>query len=156
MNNNKVIAVDIYEDSLEMALESGADHIINIKEKDREEKIKSFFPDKKIDYALLYYVSDDTISFAMNIIKKLGEIKFIGLTGDKSIQIDYPGLLMNSIRISGCWCYSMEDFRNTIKLMVDKKLEVKDLIAARFPLEKIKEAFDFKHNSRVPKVIIKM
>ena len=39
-------------------------------------------------------------------------------------------------------------------MVVDKKIEIKDFISKRFPLEKTKQAFNYKVKEHVAKVLI--
>lgn len=153
-NNHNLLAVDINDRQLKKALEIGANGAINIKDNNRVKKVKDFLKKGKVDYVLLYYTSDDTINFAIDIIRKLGEIKIIGWCPDEFIKINFSKLLMNSIKLEGCWCYSMDDFKKTIKLITSGQLLLEDLISKKFHLNEIKEGFEFKKNNFVAKVII--
>lgn len=156
LNDNKVIAVDIAEESLALAKKIGADFTVNIKDKDRTVKIKQYLKDRMVDCIMLYFISDDTLAFATELIKKRGEIKFIGLSSDNFVKIDSMAMLIKSIRLIGHMAYPMADFREAINTIIDNpgSLNLKELISGKFPLEKTKEAFDFKQKEHVAKVII--
>jgi len=154
LNNNNVIAVDVARKSLDMALQVGADFAVNIKDKDAIRQIKDFLKEKKVDYVLVYHTSFETVDFAFDIIKKLGEIRIIGLCAEEFLKINFCKFQMKYITLKGCWCYSMKEFRETVELITSNKLQLKDLISARYPLDKIKDAFEFKLNNAIAKVII--
>ena len=71
-------------------------------------------------------------------------------------QTDILRILRKSIRLIGCAAYSMEDFIKTVDLVIkrEKELNLKELISAKFPLEKAKDAFDIKKNKHIAKVIV--
>ena len=156
LNDNKVIAVDISEDSLKLAKKIGADFIVNIKDEKRVEKIKNFLNGGFIDCILLYFTSDDTVAFAIDNVKKCGEIRIVGVPVKNIAQTDILRILRKSIRLIGYAAYPMEDFIETVNLVIKrgKELNLKELISAKFPLEKAKDAFDIKKNRHIAKVIV--
>ena len=156
LNNNKVIAVDIAEESLSLSKRIGADFIVNVKDEDRIGKIKQYLKNGMVDCIMLYFVSDDTLAFATELIKKRGEIKFIGMSYDNLVKVDSLAMLIKSIKVNGYMAYPMSDFREAVNIIINNtdKLNLKELISAKFPLEKTKEAFDFKHKEHVAKVIV--
>jgi len=157
LNNNRVIAIDISDDALATAVEKGADIGVNNRDADAaKQKIKDFLKDEKLDYVLIYYTSFATVDFALDIIKKIGEIRLIGLYREKFIKINYNKILENYVTLQGCQCYTMKEFEDTVDLIASGKLYVKDLISKEFSLNEIKDAFEYKLNNAVAKVVIKM
>jgi len=156
LNNNRVIAVDIAENALRLARKTGADFTVNISDKERASKIRDYLKGEMVDCVLLYFVSDDTLAFATDLIRKKGEIKFIGLSGNNFVKIDSLAMLVKSIRLHGYMAYPTSDFKEAVDVIVKNldKLNLKELVSAKFPLEKAKEAFDFKQRENVAKVII--
>ena len=152
-NNNRVIAVDISSKSLERAKKAGADYNVNIEDKKRVEKIEDFLKGGFVDYVLNYHLSNDTMDFAIAVIKKYGEIKNMS-TSDEKIETDINATIIKEIKMIGHMAYTMEEFKEAVDIIVGKKINVKDVISAKFPLEKTKEAFDYKIKENVAKVII--
>ena len=156
LDKNRVIAVDISENALRLAKKIGADFTINIKDEKKTEKIKEFLNGEFVDYAVLYFIDDNTIAFAVDIIKKCGEIRIVGVPVKSITQTNILLIVRKSLRLNGHAAYSLEDFLKTVNLVIrrGKKLNLKELISARFPLEKAKEAFDTKKRNDVAKVIL--
>ena len=152
-NNNRVIAVDISNQSLNRAKKAGADYAINIEDKKRVEKIENFLEGGFVDYVLNYHLSNDTMDFAIEVVKKYGEIKNMS-TSDTKIETDINATIIKEIKMVGHMAYTMEEFKEAVNIIVDKEIDVKDIISAKFPLEKTKEAFDYKAKENVAKVII--
>lgn len=155
-NKNTVIAVDISEESLALAKKIGADFSVNIKDDKKSQKIKEFLKGGMVDYVFLYFTSNETLNFATDIIKKTGEIKFIGMSYDNFVKIDAMAMLIKSIKLIGYMAYPMSDFKAAVKLIIknEKELNLKELISAKFPLDKAKEAFEFKEKKHVAKVVV--
>ncbi len=112
-----------------------------------------------VNYVFLYYINDKTLSFATDIIKKTGEIKFIALSEhDRYVKLDSYAMLTRSIKVRGYMAYNRDDFKAAFKIVVEKgkDLNLNELIAAKFPLEKTKEAFDFKVKEHVDEVLSKL
>ena len=152
--NNTVIAVDIAEEALQTARRIGADHAINIRDEKRLEGIQAFLGGKRVDHVLLYYVDDDTLAFAVDVVKKLGEIRLIGLSSQDTAVIDPLALNLKSISLVGYNAYPMTDFREAVDLIVREDLNLGELISARYPLERTQDAFEHKKNGHVAKVIV--
>lgn len=154
LNNNTVIAVGNSKNPLKVAKRVGADFAISSKDNQRDKKIIEFLNSSVVDYVLLYYVDNKTVGAAVDLVKKCGEIKIIGLGYDGIFCIDNAAMLVKSIKLFGYMAYSMSDFKNTVDLVIEEKIEIKDLIPGKFPLEKTKEAFEYKKREHVAKVIV--
>ena len=157
MKNNKVIAVGNTQGPLDLAKKMGADFTISGREKDVISKINDYLKGGLVDYVFLYYISDETLSFATDIIKKTGEIKFIALSEHhRYVKLDSYAMLTRSITMRGYMAYPRKDFEAALKLVIEKgvELNLKELVSAKFPLEKTKEAFDFKAKEHVAKVYV--
>ena len=75
-------------------------------------------------------------------------------TSDKKIETDINSIILKELRMVGHMAYTREEFKEVVKKVEDKKIEIKDLISKRFPLEKTKQAFDYKAKEHVAKVLI--
>ena len=113
-NSNKVIAVGKSSNSLERATKAGADFKANIKDKDRVDKIKDFLKGGFVDYVLVYHLDNDTMGFALDIVKKYGEIKHMS-TSDKKIETDINSIILKELRMVGHMAYTMEEFKEVVK-----------------------------------------
>lgn len=57
---------------------------------------------KKVDYVLVYFTSFDIVDFALDIIKKLDEIRVIGLYSEDFLKINFCKFQMNYVKLKRC------------------------------------------------------
>ena len=58
---------------------------------------------KKVDYVVVYFTSFDIVDFELDIIKKLDEIRVIGLYSEDFLKINFCKFQMNYIKLKGCY-----------------------------------------------------
>jgi S-(hydroxymethyl)glutathione dehydrogenase/alcohol dehydrogenase len=155
---NKIFAVDINNDRLELAKEFGATHVINPLDQDPVAFIKSYTDGQGVDYSIDAAGQVKTIEQAFESIKfKDGLCVFASHPkhGEK-ISID-PFDLISGKRILGSWGGEADPDRDIpifSKLYLDKKLPLDKLITKKYKLENINDAIqDLKHGKVIRPII---
>ncbi len=105
-----------------------------------------------IDCALEGTGYSDALSFCLEYVKSHGKVVFMGNpAGEMRLsQNTYWHILRKELKISGTWNSSYNDFENdwkeSLKAMAEKKINVKPLITKRFPLSQCNDAFEMMKN----------
>lgn len=131
---NKVFAIDINEDKLELAKENNAIPIY-AKEKNPVEEIKKLNDGKAVDIALELIGLPQTQKQAIQIVGPLGRVVFVGLAA-KPIELDtYREVLANEAELIG----SNDHLLNELPLLIDfaknKQLDTSSVVSNTIPLD---------------------
>ncbi len=132
-----IIAVDIFDDKLEMCKEFGATHIVNSNKVDAIEAIKEITDGKGTNYSLECTGVPIVIKNALGCLAKLGTCLLISVTGDAEVPINLEFELMNPCRMIKGLAKGGVDPREFIPRMVEyyKKGE--------FPIDKLTQNYAF-------------
>lgn len=177
---NKIIALDIDNQRLELAKKLGADLTFNLKEKDKKEiteKIKQYTEDHGVDKTIFTAStkSNEPLKHSFEITRKKGQVILVGVAdiniernllyeGEKDLLISTsygPGRYDYSYEVEGK-DYPYEYVRWTEKrnmkayldLIKQKKVSFDLLLKKTFPLEKIEEAYNYLLSEEKPIITI--
>jgi propanol-preferring alcohol dehydrogenase len=108
-----VVAVDIFEEKLELARELGADHVVNAREQDPVEEIKKLGgADAAIDTA----VSSGATEQAYGSLRRGGTLVLVGLPKDGYVSLPIFGTVLNGITVKGSIVGTRVDLREVLEL----------------------------------------
>ena len=128
----KVIATDINEYRLNKAKEYGADQIIDVS--------KESLDDIKADKIIICTGAKQAVTQAFNCIDKKGTILFFAIPKD-NIELPIIDLWRNELTITSSYGAAPDDLSKALSLIRQDKINVKDMITHKLPLEKIQEGF---------------
>lgn len=126
----KVIATDINDYRLKKAKEFGADKIINANE---EINVKA-------DRVIVCAGAISAVKQAFECVDKKGIILLFAVP-NKNIELPNVEFWRNELSIVSSYGAAPEDLEESLKLIKNKKINVKDTITHKLPLEKIQEGF---------------
>lgn len=153
-NNNKVISLDIEDHPLELSKKLGANLVINFEDEDKIKKLKEFLGKEKIDVVIDVVCSYQTTSFALSIVRKCGRIIMVGIP-TKNYEVDLIKILCNEIQLLSSYLYSDLEFKKAADYLIKEKVVFKPLLSKIFDLCDASEAFKYKLNNSIIKVILK-
>ncbi len=136
-----VIAIDIFDEKLEMAKKLGASEVINAKnEEDVAKKIRKL-TGGGADVAMEVIGIPQTIQDAYNTVKWGGSVIVVGYT-HKDITINAGRMMFREIEMKGSLGCGLQDFPKIIELVSTGKLKVEPLVTHQYPLDQINEGFE--------------
>ncbi len=129
----KVIAVDIDEDRLELARRLGATDTINSKDKDVEEEILAQTQGWGVASSFEVVGATPTVQTAINTVRKGGSVV---LVGNLAPEVDLPlqAVVTRELSLLGT-CASAGEYPQCIELMSNGSIQVDPLISATVSLE---------------------
>ncbi|MDC0920911.1 galactitol-1-phosphate 5-dehydrogenase [Opitutales bacterium] len=129
----KVIAVDIDEDRLELARRLGATDTINSKYKDVEEEILAQTQGRGVASSFEVVGATPTVQTAINTVRKGGSVV---LVGNLAPEVDLPlqAVVTRELSLLGT-CASAGEYPQCIELMSNGSIQVDPLISATVSLE---------------------
>ncbi|MCY3025281.1 galactitol-1-phosphate 5-dehydrogenase [Aerococcus loyolae] len=157
-----VIAVDIFDEKLEMAKNLGATHTINSKDCDLVEEIK------KITEHGVYRVvetagSPITQEQSIQIARKNATIAFVGISG-KALEISAESMnkmMRGEIKITGCWNsysapYPGRAWKAVVDFMEKGQIKFEPIVSHHITLDEVGEYLSGMYNREIPynKVVV--
>lgn len=156
----KVIAIDIEENKLQLAKEFGATHTINSLKEDVSKRIKELTSNEGVDYSVEATGLAKIIEIAFKNVKNNGGLCVFAShpqSGDL-INID-PFDLICGKQIRGSWggaCLPDRDLPKFYNLYKEGKLPLEKLLEKRYTLEEINDALDDLENRKVTRPLIEI
>jgi len=127
----KVIATDIDDYRLKKAKEFGADEVIDVSKDEL---------DIKAEKIIVCTGAIQAVKQAFKCIDKKGIILFFAIP-PKNSEIPTTDFWRNEITITSSYGAAPIDLEESLNLIKNKKINVKDMITHKLPLEKIQEGF---------------
>lgn len=144
--NAKVLAIDINDEKLSTAVKSGADAVLNIKDKDFKSiknDIKAIAKNLGVSsYRWKIFEMSGTAAAqetAFNLLTFASTLSIVGFTMDK-VNIRLSNLMAFDASIIGTWGCKPELYPEIVKYVEEGKINIKEHIE-EYPLEKINDIF---------------
>jgi len=151
----KVIAVDIVDSKLEKAKKLGASITLNANNYDNVAKEIRKLTDGGVDIAFEAIGNPKTLQNAFDTLRRGGTLCVVGYCSQK-LEWSFTKVMYYEMQIIGSLGCRPVDYPKIINLVKENKLNIKELISAKFPLDKINEAFDFLRSGEGLRTIIMM
>jgi L-iditol 2-dehydrogenase len=136
------------------ARELGADFIINVDKEDPVQKARTLTNALGVDILIETSGGEKAISQAFEMVRRLGRVCAIGISGKPEISIPYDRGVFKAIRFDFCFSSSWTAWEKTISLISKGLLPLEKLITHKLPLEKWEEAFHLLESRQAAKVIL--
>jgi 6-hydroxycyclohex-1-ene-1-carbonyl-CoA dehydrogenase len=137
-----VIAVDILDKKLEFAKKLGASEVVNAKnEGDIGKKIRKI-TGGGADVAIEVIGNPSTIEQAFSCIRTGGRLIVVGYT-EKDVTLNAGRIMYREMEIKGSLGCRPVDYPKIIELVRFGKINIKDVVTHKFPIDGINTAFDF-------------
>jgi L-iditol 2-dehydrogenase len=127
----KVIATDIDEYRLKKAKEYGADEVIDVS----KEEIEMI-----ADKIIICTGAMKAVEQAFKCIDKKGKILFFAIP-PKNVDLPIVDFWRNELTVTSSYGAASVDLEESLKLIQDKKVDVKSMITHKLPLDKVQEGF---------------
>jgi len=144
MGCDKIIAADILQERLDLALNLGADDALSPDACDIVREVQNHTQHRGADVAFEVIGFEPTITIAINSVRKGG---FLTLIGNLSTHINLPlqSVVTRQIRLQGS-CAICGEYPQVLNMLAEGKLNVNDLISATAPLSEGAEWFKRLYN----------
>lgn len=151
----KIIAIDLDQSRLDMALRFGADHAFKSDDTDLIEKVRALTHGRGADLAVEVVGITPTVNLAINAVRKGGKI---GLVGNLSPKIELPLQLVvtRQLAIFGS-CASAGEYPACLDMIASGRVRVDEMMSAVVPLAEAGAWFERLHKGEpgLMKVIVR-
>ncbi len=152
----RIIAIDINTNKLEMAREFGATHFVDASKEDPVQKVQEL-TGGGADYAFEVIGLPQAITQAFDMVRRGGEAIVVGMAPIGSeASISAPAFLAEKV-LRGCVYGSTRpryDMPRILDLYMAGKLKLDELVSRTYPLEGINDAFAAMKNGEVARSVI--
>ncbi|MDA1278770.1 MAG: alcohol dehydrogenase catalytic domain-containing protein [Chloroflexi bacterium] len=139
----RVIAIDVREQSLDLALQLGADEVLNsLDEQAAATKLRELTDGIGPDIVVESAGARETPRMAIEWVRRGGTVLLIGIYSAKP-EIDFNSVVGPEVTVLGSVATSPGDMEATVRLMAQGKINVKPLISKVVPLSRaIEDGFN--------------
>lgn len=139
--SKKVIVANTKDFRLEIAGRMGADHLINVSEKDLKEEVMKLTDGEGVDVIITCVSKPEVIAESTDLLARHGRVNvFSGLGVQALPQIDVNSLHYKAQTMTGTTGSSNQDYQDIIDMMTDSDMDISPIISMRFSAENILEA----------------
>ena len=156
----KIIAVDLLDNKLEMARQFGATHTVNASAGDPVEQVRSLTEQKGVDYAFEVIGLPKTVRQAFDSLAKRGETIVLGVTPlETEVSIPIMPLIFEEKVVKGSVYGSSRpriDIPKLINLYRAGKLKLDELVTRTYSFDQINEAYAALERGEVARTVVLM
>jgi len=149
----RIIAVSGTPYRAELAKELGADAVIHPEDSDALEYILSMTDGLGVDKAIECSGASNLQRFCIDAVRRKGQCAFIGESGSFEVNIS-DDLLRKGLQVHGTWHWNLRDTDRMMKTIWKTRDKIEKLITHRFPLNKVKDAWELQLTRKCGKVIL--
>jgi len=153
LSGANVILSEIVESRLKAAKDFGADVVVNPLNEDLSKVVKGLTQGYGADAVIVATGSKTAIESAFKAVSAAGTIVLFGGTyPPTNIEVDPNLIHYGELKVTGSYDHLPTHVERGLKLLSQKKINVKKLISHTFPLDSLKEAFELVRKATALKV----
>lgn len=138
----------------EKARELGADFIVNVDREDPVKKVLETTEGQGMDMLIETSGGEQAISQAFEMVRRLGRVCAMGVSGMPKVAIPYDRGVFKGIRYDFCFSSSWTSWERGLGMISKGLLPVERLITHKLPLEEWEKAFRLLESRQAAKVIL--
>jgi 2-desacetyl-2-hydroxyethyl bacteriochlorophyllide A dehydrogenase len=155
----KIVMTEKNEARKEMALELGADLVLNPDDADMKKESTALFQGREADVVIEAVGTRQTTEQAFTLARPGGRVCIVGLCPQGTsvtIPDSFEAFYLKELTIVGSSCSPRGTFERAIRLLAANRIDVNNFITHRFPLENLEKALNvgIEGNEPAVKIII--
>ena len=151
----QVIVSEPINSRREKALKLGADRVVNPNEEDLSKIIMTMTDGIGADIIIMAIGVPAIVNSTIKLCRKGGTVNlFAGFAGTGESTIEVNTIHYNEITLNGSTAYKREDYFQSRDIVVNKKINLKEIVTHRFKIDEFKKAYEVCKSGEGLKVII--
>jgi threonine dehydrogenase-like Zn-dependent dehydrogenase len=148
----RVLAADLSDYRVRMALDLGAERAVNVQAEDLKQAVLDWTAGAGADVVILCVAKDEAVRSAIGLLRHQGVFCLLAeLAGADFVLND--ALIRKEVTMMGSWYYAQEDWPKMLALH-EAKLPYRRLVTHTFPPERAQEAYDTFTSGQSGKVVL--
>ncbi len=147
-----VIVSDATNFRLEIAKKMGADFTVNPRESDPIAEVKKITGGKMCDFSVEAVGIAPTASTSLDVLRIGGTAVWIG-NAQKMVEVNMQKIVTTELTIKGNYVYDFPGFKESLKLLEEKKIDISPLMTNIYPLSEGVKAFADLENNKDGKML---
>ena len=135
-----VIVSDASNFRLEIARKMKADHVMNSRETDCVQEVKSITGGRMCDFAVEAVGIAATARTSLEVLRIGGTAIWIG-NAQKQVEVNMQKIVTTELTIKGNYVYDFPGFQESLRLLEERKLDISPLMTNVYPLSDGVRAF---------------
>lgn len=151
----KVIAIDLEDEKLKLALELGADYVLNPMKDDIKKEVLALTENRGADVAFEVVGISDTVKTAIDSVRKGATVTLVGNLSPTA-EIPLQAVVIQQLRLQGS-CGICGEYPAVLDMIARKEVNVDAILSAEAPLSEGAEWFHRLYNKEAGliKVVLK-
>jgi L-iditol 2-dehydrogenase len=149
----RVIAVESNPYRKDLAKSLGADAVVDPTAGDAKEAIMKLTNNLGVDKALDCSGVAVAQRLMIDSVRRKGEIAFVGEAGELTVHVSND-LIRKGLTLRGIWHYNRGDIPKILQVIRQSSAKLDKLITHRFPMSRVREAFELQLTGQCGKVIL--
>lgn len=149
----RVIAVEVNEFRSRLALELGAEVVLDPRDPDLVRKIKDLCSGIGPDCAVDCSGTVAAHRTCIDAVRRKGQVAFIGECGDETPIVASRDFIRKGIALFGAWHYNLNSFPKVLQVIRHSPVAAK-LISHVYPITAIQEAFEVSASQQCAKILV--
>lgn len=136
----RVVAVDVLNERLELAVRLGADIVVNSGSQDPVAALRAATRGDGVDVAIDCSGNPAAQNAALDATRRLGSVAFVGESRSTTINPS-DQIIRKLLTVIGGWYFATWEYSAITRFILEHDMPVDQLITHRFPLAEAPEAF---------------
>ena len=145
----RTIGVDMNDYRRDLALELGAEAVIDPRDGDALDQVKNLTSGLGVDKAVECSAVPEGKRFVLDAAKVLGKVAFVGWGG-----LEWEGMVPKGITLVGNWHWNLGDTDRFLQVIGGSGKLIDTLITHRFPLSRVREAWEIQLTGACGKILL--
>lgn len=148
-----VTGTDVDEKRLELALELGADKVINVQQSDGVRTIREFTDGYGCDVYIECSGNARSVELGIEALRPMGRYTQMGVLG-RSITVNWDRLANKEIRFTGVKCEKYSSWEKAIAYVAMGKVNLEKMVTHEFGYDQWEEAFNVFESKNGLKILL--
>lgn len=136
---SRVIALDVMEERRDLAIQFGADHVIDPATEDVNKVVKSLTSDLGAHKSMDCSSNPEARALSLKVLRKWGTACLVGVRGD--IQFGVDTMVLKQLSLIGSWTFSKSGQAECADFICERNLDIDALFSHEFSLDDAEEAY---------------
>lgn len=139
---SKIVVSEPMEERRKLALNLGADVVVNPETEDLAKRVKELTEGRGVDIAIEAVGLTATVKETLGIVKKGGLVTIFGVPPRHAAMEVIPfDIYFREIEVVGTYAVTDDTFRRAIDLLASKRISIEPIVTDRLSLDELEKAF---------------